>query len=134
MNGDEVSVKANLMAENLKFNEEGSQLVEAFNATPGATARRRRLLFALALTSGECVLEVGSGPGHLTLEMAVAAGPAGRACGVDNSDAMNGIARARCSGQPTAEFHLGDATKLPFPGANSLLENTIVGSFGVIKF
>jgi len=115
MNSDEEIVRAILMAENLEFDEGGSQLVEAFNATPGATARRGRLLSALTLTSGERVLEVGSGPGHLTLEMAEAVGPAGRVCGVDNSDAMNGIARARCSGQLTAEFHLGDATKLPFP-------------------
>ncbi len=78
------------MAENLKFDEEGSQLVEAFNATPGATARRRRLVSALALTSGERVLEVGSGPGHLTLEIAEAVGPAGRVCGVDNSDPCDG--------------------------------------------
>lgn len=97
------------MAIALQFDDDGSRLVEAFNKTPGAVARRRKLLHALALSPGERALDVGSGPGHLALEMAGAIGPSGRVYGVDNSDNMIAMARAHCADQPAVEFRLGDA-------------------------
>jgi len=41
------------MPENLQFDDEGSRLVEEFNASPGATERRRRIIEALALLAPE---------------------------------------------------------------------------------
>jgi ubiquinone/menaquinone biosynthesis C-methylase UbiE len=103
------------MATGLQFDDEGSRLVEAINMTPGIVARRRAMLHALALSPGERVLEVGSGPGHLALEMASAVGLAGRIDGLDNSAHMLAMAQRRCADQPAVAFHLGDATRLPFP-------------------
>lgn len=98
----------------LQFDDEGSSLVEAFNTTPGAVARRRKILHSLALARGERVLDVGSGPGHLALDMANAVGSSGKVYGVDNSENMIAVSRARCASQPAIEFHLADATRLPF--------------------
>ena len=50
---------------NLEFDDEVSRLVEEFNASAGATARRARIVDALALKPGDRLLDVGSGPGHL---------------------------------------------------------------------
>ncbi len=61
----------------LEFDDEGSRLVEEFNASAGATARRARILQALALQPGDRVLDVGSGPGHQAFEMSSVVGAPG---------------------------------------------------------
>jgi len=103
------------MTTSLQFDDAGSRLVETINMTPGVVARRLQLLHTLALTPGERVLEGGSGPGHLALEMASVVGPSGQVHGVDTSDNMIAMAQMRCADQPSATFHLGDAARLPFP-------------------
>jgi ubiquinone/menaquinone biosynthesis C-methylase UbiE len=97
------------------FNEEGSRRTEALYQTPDVVAQRREVLRALELLSGERVLDIGSGPGLLALEMAVAVGPSGKVSGIDSSDSMINIARARCADQHWVEFQSAEATKLPFP-------------------
>jgi ubiquinone/menaquinone biosynthesis C-methylase UbiE len=67
----------------------------------------------------EAVLEVGCGPG-VCVEMAAASVPEGRVVGVDSSETMLGMARARNrkgleKGQ--IELHLGTAGDLPFSDA-----------------
>jgi arsenite methyltransferase len=92
--------------------------LEATYATADLVAQRRAVLDALALRSGERVLDLGSGPGFLAVEMAELVGPTGCVVGVDVSDTMRAMARARADRGPTArwvEFHPGDATRLPFP-------------------
>ena len=61
----------------LEFDDERSRLVEEFNASAGATARRGRILEALALKPAHRVLDVGSGPGHQALEMSSVVGAPG---------------------------------------------------------
>ncbi|MCA9880487.1 MAG: methyltransferase domain-containing protein [Thermomicrobiales bacterium] len=101
----------------LQFDEATSRLMEEFNASAGATRRRRRLLEMLALKPGEHVLDVGSGPGHYAFEMASAVGDSGRVAGVDNADDSLATAQRRCAGLVNVGFHLGDATALPFADA-----------------
>ncbi len=69
------------MAENLQFDDEGSRLVETINMSPGIIARRQNILNTLALQPGERVLEVGSGPGHLALDMVRVVGPSAGSTG-----------------------------------------------------
>ena len=98
----------------------GARRLEAIYATSDLVAQRRAVLEALALRSGERVLDLGAGPGFLALEMAALVGPTGRVIGVDVSDTMRAMARARADREPAAgwvEFQLGDATRLPFPDA-----------------
>jgi ubiquinone/menaquinone biosynthesis C-methylase UbiE len=91
--------------------------MEEFNASAGATRRRRRLLEVLALQSGERVLDVGSGPGHYAFEMSSAVGDDGRVTGIDNAENSIETAQHRCSGLANVGFHLGEAVALPFDEA-----------------
>lgn len=101
----------------LEFDDEGSRLVEEFNASAGATARRARILEALALKPGWRVLDVGSGPGHQVFEMSSVVGDTGRIDGVDAAESALEIARHRCSELDNVSFQLSDASKLPFDDA-----------------
>jgi arsenite methyltransferase len=101
----------------LEFDDEGSRLVEEFNTSAGATARRARILQALALTRGDRVLDVGSGPGHQAFEMATVVRDTGRIDGVDPAESAVEIARQRCAALGNVSFHLGAASHLPFDDA-----------------
>jgi len=105
------------MEEILEFDDETSRVVEEFNASGGATERRRRIAAALALQDGEAVLDVGSGPGHQVLEISAMVGPSGRVHGIDPADSAIAIASRRCSGLSNVHFELGDAAQLPFEDA-----------------
>jgi ubiquinone/menaquinone biosynthesis C-methylase UbiE len=101
------------MSGGIQFDEEVSRKIEAVYMTPDVVAQRCAVLKALDLREGEKVLDIGSGPGLLALDMAAAVGPAGRVCGIDLSESMLAMSRKRCAGQPWTEFQQGDATKLP---------------------
>ncbi len=98
----------------LEFDDEGSRLVEAINTVPDTRGRRQAIMRALNLKTGERVLDVGSGPGHQALEMSPMVGSSGKVDGVDVSESMMKIARARCEDFPNVEFHEADAVDLPF--------------------
>jgi ubiquinone/menaquinone biosynthesis C-methylase UbiE len=99
----------------IQFDEEMSRKIEAIYLTPDVVAQRERILQALALTTSERVLDIGSGPGLLAYDMAVAVGQTGRVSGVDISQAMVAMAGKRCSAEPWAEFRIAGATELPYP-------------------
>ena len=82
--------------------------------TPDVVAQRHKVLHALALRSGERVVDAGSGPGFLAADMGTAVGSTGQICGIDISESMNAMVQARCIGQPWVELRVGDATQLPF--------------------
>jgi ubiquinone/menaquinone biosynthesis C-methylase UbiE len=98
----------------MKFDQELSRKIEALYLTPEVVAQRRQVLQALELAPGEHVLDIGSGPGLLAHDMAVAVGRNGRVCGIDCSQAMVEMSSKRCAPQPWAEFRTGDAAKLPY--------------------
>jgi SAM-dependent methyltransferase len=101
----------------LEFDDEGSRLVEEFNASVGATTRRARILEALALKPGDLVLDVGSGPGHQAFEMSSGAAGTVSVVGVDSADSAIEIARRRCAGLGNVRFQRGEASNLPFDDA-----------------
>src|SRR5438132_4273234 len=103
------------MNNRFQFEEEVSRQVEAIYSTPDVAGQRRAILQALDLRPGERVLDVGSGPGFLAADMAVAVGASGRVRGVDISETMVAISQRRCADLPHVEFQIGDATRLPFP-------------------
>jgi ubiquinone/menaquinone biosynthesis C-methylase UbiE len=76
------------------------------------------LIRPLDLRSGLRVLDLGSGPGHTTLELARRVAPAGRVTGVDlNTEFVaNASARARDAGL-AAEFVRGEFPPIPLPAA-----------------
>ena len=98
----------------LAFDDEGSRLVEAINTVPDTIGRRQAIMRTLNLKSGERALDVGSRPAHQAMEMSRMVGLSGKVDGVDVSDSMLKIARARCHDISNVEFHEGDARSLPF--------------------
>jgi arsenite methyltransferase len=102
------------LEEILEFDDETSRVVEEFNASHGAIERRRRITAALALKSGETILDVGSGPGNQIFEISPVIGPDGHVQGVDPAESAIAIASRRCSGLSNVQFELGDAAQLPF--------------------
>lgn len=101
------------MSTGITFGEEESRLVESLYHTQDAVKRRKAVLQALALRPGESVLDIGTGPGFVALEMAEAVGANGRVLAIDRSEAMLALARKRCSSLPQVEVESGDATSLP---------------------
>jgi SAM-dependent methyltransferase len=101
----------------LEFDDEGSRLVEEFNASAGAIARRARIQKALTLKPGNRVLDVGSGPGHQVFDMSLTVGATGRIDGVDPAESALEIGRRRCSELSNTSFRAGEASNLPFDDA-----------------
>lgn len=104
------------MSTTLQFDEEASRRAEALYAAPDFVKQRRATREALALGTGEKVLDIGSGPGLLACEMAAEVGAGGSVDGVDPSESMLALARRRRPPQGAAEirFVAGDACALPF--------------------
>lgn len=87
---------------------------------------------AAAVRSPRCVLDIGCGTGATTLAVARRLGKAARCIGMDISDPMLTLARARAQREgSSAEFVRGDAQTYAFePGAVDM----IVSRFGVMFF
>ena len=104
------------MSTPLQFDEEASRRAEALYATPDFVEQRRATRAALALGSGENVLDIGSGPGLLACEMATDVGSLGSVHGIDPSESMLALARRRRRPEGVGEirFVAGDACALPF--------------------
>ena len=99
----------------IRFDEDLSRKVERIYTTPDVLAQRRQVLQRLNLTRGEHVLDIGSGPGLLAYDMALAVGPQGRVCGIDLSASMIAMSAKRCADQHWVEFQTGSVTELPYP-------------------
>jgi len=101
----------------LEFDAEAARQMEAVYLTADVVQQRREVLRLLALTAGEAVLDIGSGPGLLATEMAQAVGPTGRVCGIDVSDSMLALARSRTvpAGGAPVEYRHGGVDAVPYP-------------------
>src|SRR5215212_8852248 len=97
----------------LQFNAETTRLLE--NAYRGSDVVKRRLatLEALAPQAGETIIDVGSGLGHLTVELSRALGDAGEVIGVDPSVDMRTAAANQCDGLRNVRLLDGTAATLP---------------------
>lgn len=96
------------------YDADAARRLEAIYATPDIVDQRRRTLQTIALRPGECVLDIGVGPGYLAFEMANVVGPRGRVCGIDTSEPMLDLARRRCAGLDWVELKTGDANRVLF--------------------
>jgi SAM-dependent methyltransferase len=99
------------------FDEHASRKLEAAYQTPDVIAQRQETLRALALRPSERVLDIGAGPGLLVAEMAQEVGPSGHVTGLEISDSMLALSRARCANPAVREqvsFVKADAVALPF--------------------
>jgi ubiquinone/menaquinone biosynthesis C-methylase UbiE len=102
------------MTQGMDYNFALTQTLESLYKTKEAAIRRKAVLDGLNLKRGECVLDIGTGPGYVAFEMAEAVGPLGQVECVDVSDAMIDSASRRCLSRPWVCFQIGSATELPF--------------------
>lgn len=98
--------------EGMQFDEATVRTLESLYQTQEAATRRRTVLDALKLRLGECILDIGTGPGFLALEMAGAVGATGQVECIDESEQMIDVALKRCGGKPWVCFRIGSATDL----------------------
>ncbi len=79
------------------------------------TAENSAAYLLPALQPGQTLLDVGCGPGNLTVDLAARVAP-GRVVGIDRSAAVLDLARAEAAsaGAGNVEFRTGDAYALPF--------------------
>jgi SAM-dependent methyltransferase len=101
----------------IEFDAAAAKGLERIYKTPDVVAQRSRVVAALQLQAGERVLDVGVGPGLLAYDLAATVGEKGHVAGIDQSEPMLEMTRARCAEQPWTDFRVADATALPFPDA-----------------
>jgi ubiquinone/menaquinone biosynthesis C-methylase UbiE len=79
-------------------------------------ALHRKIVEVAGISPGERVLDVGCGPGRLTLRAGGAAGSKGEVCGIDPAPEMVELARRKAAraGLPV-RFEVGAIESLPFP-------------------
>jgi 2-polyprenyl-3-methyl-5-hydroxy-6-metoxy-1,4-benzoquinol methylase len=103
------------MQHNDVIRESFTTQAQAFAANPWVTdeERIRRLVVTAHLTGNERVLDIATGPGYIAEAFA---GAAREVIGVDLTDAMLGIAKARTQerGVSNVSFRAADAQSLPF--------------------
>jgi SAM-dependent methyltransferase len=101
----------------IEFDAQAARSAEAMYVTPDIVQQRREVHHRLALEPGATVIDIGSGPGLLALEMAVDVGPTGRVCAIDISPDMIAMSRARPwpRGAAQVEFLQAGVDKIPYP-------------------
>ena len=102
------------MSTTVEFNEAAARVLEAAYRTTDVIEQRCQVLRLLSLRAGQSVLDIGSGPGLLTTELADAVGEQGQVVGLDLAEPMLEMARRRCADRPQVSFEQGDASELPF--------------------
>jgi arsenite methyltransferase len=101
------------MSTTLDFDEAAAAATEAIYATPDIAATRLAVFRAAHPRLGECVLDIGCGPGYLLRELGMAVGQKGRAVGIDLSEPMLAMAQRRCAAVGSVVTEKADALKIP---------------------
>ena len=86
------------------------------NIAESLEGRTRRLAVfeALSIKTGQAILDLGCGGGHLVRDFALAVGDSGRAVGLDASPDQLESATALCADLTSVEFIEGSATAMSF--------------------
>ncbi len=102
------------MTTGIQYDEAWANKIETIYKTPDVAGQRRAVLKQLIPQPGEQIIDIGSGPGMLTKQIAQKVGPTGCVTGVDISEPMNQLAAARTADLPWVSIRSGEATDLPF--------------------
>lgn len=100
------------------FDEDTGRQLEALYRIGDVVRRRGLVRSCLAAAPGERILDMGCGPGFLSVELSQEVGPAGSVASVDSSPAMLALAARRCQDLGNITLHQGDATSLPVADAS----------------
>jgi arsenite methyltransferase len=102
------------------FDQDVPTQLEALYTTADVVSQRHATVEALCPRPGEHILDIGSGPGLLALQLADKVAPNGGVIGIDISADMIKLARSRCEEATCRQYVLfqeGDAASLPFADA-----------------
>ena len=102
------------MNEGIQYDEAWGQRLVQMYSTPDVVKQRQIILSALKLKPGERILDIGSGPGLLTEDMATVIDPGGSICGIEISEPFIALSQKRCSHLSQVEIRKGDATSIPY--------------------
>jgi len=97
----------------LEFDAQTTRLLDTVYQGADVTRRRQGSFDALRVGPGETILDIGSGNGLLTAELARAVGPTGRVIGVDPSHDMRQSAIERCKDFDWVDIVEGSDSNLP---------------------
>lgn len=101
----------------LDFTDEAARQLEALYLTRDVIAQRSDTLRQIHLRAGECVIDIGCGPGFLCEDMAEAVGDSGRVVGIDISADL--VERAgRRNRHACLSYRVGDALAIEEPDAS----------------
>ena len=96
----------------MEFQNEIGLIQRKMAASVAGSSRRLEILNVLDIQSGQQVLDIGCGGGHLLEELAKAVGPKGKAIGLDTSEDQLKQAKERCALYDNASTLLGFANKI----------------------
>ena len=82
----------------MEYDEKAARATERSYQSPEIVKQRQRTIEFLMPQTGEHIVDIGCGPGMLTLDLANAVGPGGSVTGIDASAAMIDLAERRCNG------------------------------------
>lgn len=95
-----------------------ARYLDEVTQSAGLLHLKRQTYAMMALRPGDRALDVGCGVGDDVRAMAALVGPTGRAVGVDSSEHLIGVARARsAAGDLSCEYRVGLAERLEFDDA-----------------
>lgn len=97
-----------------RYDSKAARDIERSYLTPEIIRQRMQTLEALALRSGESVLDAGCGTGLLVEQMAIAVGDRGQITGVDISLDMLDMADQRCQDLDNVRLQQGSVEALDF--------------------
>ena len=96
----------------MEFQNEIGLIQRKMAASVAGSLRRLEILDVLDIQSGQQVLDIGCGGGHLLEELAKAVGPKGKAIGLDTSEDQLKQAKERCALYDNAFTLLGFANRI----------------------
>jgi arsenite methyltransferase len=102
----------------LEFDDDVAAKLDLLYSSRDVLRRRQLVRAALAAKPGECILDVGCGPGFFVTELLDEVGADGVIVGIDASPQMLAVAARRCEGRPNVRFDQADATSLPVDDAS----------------
>jgi arsenite methyltransferase len=98
----------------LEFDAATTKLLDTAYQGSDFAKRRRASFDVVDPLPGDRILDLGCGPGLLTLELARAVGPKGLVFGLDPSPDMRATAVKRCEDEPVVQIIDGSAQDIPF--------------------
>lgn len=96
----------------MDFNGKSSNLQQKMASSSAGINRRQEVLSALEIKTGQEILDIGCGGGHLLTDIALAVGETGKAFGLDPSSSQIDSARERCKDLSNIQLLISGAEKI----------------------